>query len=316
MSDMRSNLKPDLKPNLKSRLGVVIRATAVHTEPNPIETAACSARAAERCLASAGISATDIDLIINTGVYREQNLAEPALAAFVQKEIGANVDPILNSQGNRTLSFDLLNGPVGLLNAIQVAGAMLANGGRRNILVVSNDVHPSVKTDADFPFSQVGAAVLLGRADEPETGFQRLAFKTTARTDSGFRGFISLTDDCGSAARGFVKIQVEDDYIDRLRKFAVRAAREYLREHTDDGAEITHLLCSRPTASFGVEVAEELSLSPDVVLRDGVEGDPHSSCLAAAYHAGQENGLFKPGDAILFIGAGAGLSCGCGLYRV
>jgi 3-oxoacyl-[acyl-carrier-protein] synthase-3 len=298
-------------------MGTVIRATAVHTEPAPIASIASSARAAARCLAAAGLRGSDVDLLISTGVYRERNLAEPALAALIQRELGANPDPVLDGPGTRTFSFDLMNGPVGILNAVQVAGAMLANGRYRNVLVVSNDVHPSVKPDPRFPFSQVGTAVLLGRSDDAERGFQPLAFRTTACTDPGFRGLISLAEDRGGrGARDYIRIDVEPRYFARLREFTVRTVRDHLRERASDAREVTHLVCSRPTVSFPEEVAGALHLSPDVTVCDGVQGDAHSSYLAAAYHAAHARQAFARGDTILFVGAGAGLSCGCGLYRV
>lgn len=295
-------------------MGTVIRASGVHTEPVPVASTICSARAAERCLASAGVRKADVDLLVNTGVYRENNMAEPALAALIQRELGVNPDPFLGDQGTQTLAFDLLNGPVALLNAVQVAGAMLANGRYRNVLIVSNDVHPSVKASAGFPFVQVGTAMLLGRSDEPGVGFQHLAFRTTARTDPGFRSLISLSRDRGgNSARGHIQIDVEPGYLERLRAFTVSTAREFLREHAD-GPEVTHVVCSRPTESFGEEVAAALSLG--AVVCDGVQGDAHSSYLAAAYHSAQSKLAFERGDTILFIGAGAGLCCGCALYRV
>jgi 3-oxoacyl-[acyl-carrier-protein] synthase-3 len=298
-------------------MGTVIRATAVHTEPAPIASISCSARAATRCLESAGLRGSDVDLLISTGVYRERNLAEPALAALIQRELGANPDPVLDGRGSRTFSFDLMNGPVGILNAVQVAGAMLANGRYRNVLVVSNDVHPSVQPAPGFPFAQVGTAVLLGRSAEAERGFRSLAFRTTACTDPGFRGVISLAEDRGGrAARDYVRIEVEPRYFGRLREFTVSTVRDHLRERASEGREITHLVCSRPTVSFAEEVAGALHLSPDVAVCDGVEGDAHSSYLAAAYHAAQARKAFATGDTILFVGAGAGLSCGCGLYQV
>ena len=297
-------------------MGTLIRASAVHTEPIPIASITCSARAAERCLEAAGVRKGDVDLLVSTGVYRENNLVEPALAALIQRELGANPDPFLDDQGNRTFAFDLMNGPVGLLNAVQVADAMLTNGRYRNVLVVSNDVHPSVKATPGFPFAQVGTAILLGRSEEPDVGFRDLAFRTSARTDPGFRGVINLNEDRGGAApRSFIRIDVEPRYVERLREFTVGTVREYLREHAE-GAQVTHVVCSRPTESFGEEVVAALSLPAGVMVCDGVQGDAHSSYLAASFHVACSKRAFKRGDTVLFIGAGAGLSCGCGLYRV
>lgn len=297
-------------------MGTVIRASGVHTESSPVASIICSARAAERCLAAAGVRNVDVDLLISTGVYRENNLAEPALAALIQRELGANPDPFLDDQGHRTFAFDLMNGPVGLLNAVQVADAMITNGRYRNVLVVSNDVHPSVKLTPSFPFAQVGTAILLGHTDDPDVGFRGLAFRTSARTDAGFRGVINLNEDLGGTApRSFIRIDVEPSYVERLREFTVSTVREYLRDHAG-GARVTHVVCSRPTESFGEEVVAELSLPAGVVVCDGVQGDAHSSYLAASFHAAGSNRGFNRGDTVLFIGAGAGLTCGCGLYRV
>ena len=46
--------------------------------------------AAKTCLQRAGREPDDVDLLINTGIYRDKNLAEPALAALIQEDIGAN----------------------------------------------------------------------------------------------------------------------------------------------------------------------------------------------------------------------------------
>ena len=45
---------------------------------------------AEDCLREAGRTAHEVDLLVNAGIYRDRNLAEPALAALIQQDIGAN----------------------------------------------------------------------------------------------------------------------------------------------------------------------------------------------------------------------------------
>ena len=42
------------------------------------------------CLDRAGRTAHDVDLLVNAGIYRDRNLGEPALAAMIQQDIGAN----------------------------------------------------------------------------------------------------------------------------------------------------------------------------------------------------------------------------------
>src|ERR671935_110610 len=71
-------------------------------------------RAAKDCLHHDGRDPHDVDLLINTGIYRDRNLGEPALAALIQEDIGANPeDPHGNAHG--TFSFDVANGTCGVL---------------------------------------------------------------------------------------------------------------------------------------------------------------------------------------------------------
>ena len=46
--------------------------------------------AAKACLRQAGRDPDEVDLLINAGIYRDRNLAEPALAALIQADVGAH----------------------------------------------------------------------------------------------------------------------------------------------------------------------------------------------------------------------------------
>ena len=65
--------------------------------------------AAKDCLRRAGCDPDELDLVVNAGIYRDRNLGEPALAALIQDDIGANTeDPHAGAHG--TFSFDIANG--------------------------------------------------------------------------------------------------------------------------------------------------------------------------------------------------------------
>src|SRR5215207_9227112 len=109
-------------------MGTAIRATAVSTDPavrSSIEHAAAAGRA---CLDNAGLYADQIDLLINTGVYRDANMAEPAMSALIQKHLGMNLDYVQHPTVTAGFSFDLMNGACGVVNAIQVGAAFLESG--------------------------------------------------------------------------------------------------------------------------------------------------------------------------------------------
>ena len=79
--------------------------------------------AATECLARAGHRADELDLLINAGIYKDRNAAEPALASIIQEDIGANASspPRIGCHG--TFSFDVLDGGCGVTTAAQIGRA-------------------------------------------------------------------------------------------------------------------------------------------------------------------------------------------------
>ena len=98
-------------------MGAVIAATAISTDPEVKSSVDHAVLAAEECLAKAGVSRKEIDILISVGIYRDENIGEPAMAPLIQKRLGMN--PIYDAgMSHKTFSFDLLNGSSGFLNAV------------------------------------------------------------------------------------------------------------------------------------------------------------------------------------------------------
>ena len=135
------------------------------------------ANAATRdCLAHAGKEPGDVDMLINAGIYREDNMGEPALAALIQEDIGANLgQPPVGGRG--TFSFDLINGTCGVISAIQLESGLLSSGVIRLGAIVTSDVDPQVKDPRSAPFRPAGGAMLLGW-DDTAAGFTDFAADT------------------------------------------------------------------------------------------------------------------------------------------
>ncbi len=158
-------------------MGTAIRATAVSTDPAVRSSIAHASAAAQECLERAGVTPAQVDLLINVGVFRDSNMAEPAMSALIQKEVGMNLDFVRDPSPKAGFSFDLMNGACGALNAVQVAGAFLETGSAEYVLVVSGDAHPSTAgtphpAGAEFPYATVGAAMLLERGLGPRHGIR------------------------------------------------------------------------------------------------------------------------------------------------
>ena len=118
--------------------------------------------AARTCLAHAGREPGDVDMLINAGIYREDNMGEPALAALIQEDIGANLgQPPIGGHG--TFSFDLFNGICGVITAIQIESGLLDSGVIRLGAIVASDVDPDHRQPGAVLLQPTGGAMLLGR---------------------------------------------------------------------------------------------------------------------------------------------------------
>lgn len=147
-------------------MGTIVESTAVttpslrHPKGHATELAE---RAARQCLDEAGVRPDEVDLLINAGIYRENHLGEPALAAIIQHDLGLNAELQPHAGRHGTFSFDILNGACGALTALQLADTLMRAGTIRCALIVAEDTRPD--RDSEFPFTPAGAAVLLGWSD-------------------------------------------------------------------------------------------------------------------------------------------------------
>ena len=140
--------------------------------------------AARTCLAHAGREPGDVDMLINAGIYREDNMGEPALAALIQEDIGANLgQPPIGGHG--TFSFDLFNGICGVITAIQIESGLLDSGVIRLGAIVASDVDPDHHHPGAVLLQPTGGAMLLGR-DEKLAGFTDFFTETFPEYDDLF----------------------------------------------------------------------------------------------------------------------------------
>jgi len=108
--------------------------------------------AAQACLGRAGTEPGDIDMLINAGIYREDSMGEPALAALIQEDIHANLGhPPVGRNG--TFSFDVANGICGVISAIQLVTGFLRSGAIKHGLIVTSDVYPTPRGSPASPSS-------------------------------------------------------------------------------------------------------------------------------------------------------------------
>jgi 3-oxoacyl-[acyl-carrier-protein] synthase III len=298
-------------------MGVIIKASGVSvvSQDSSIENAV---QAARNCLEKAGIDGSQVDLLINVGIYRDDNIMEPSIAALIQQRLELNPDPVKADMQARTFSFDLMNGACGFLSAVEVSRSLLQTGVYRNVLVVGGDVHPSRRAAPGFPFASVGGAVLLGNVADDTQGFG--AVQAHSRTENEYFGYFGqgAMEDFGVSGRQFAPIVVQPQFALHFSQCLSESVQNFLRRESLRPDQIDVLVTSPIEAGFPAQLAANIGLpaSTHVIDIHPELGDPHTAAPMVCVNELMQRGAWQPGARILFALVGSGITTTCALYRV
>ncbi|WP_280384589.1 hypothetical protein [Nocardia wallacei] len=294
-------------------MGVRIKSTGISSDGDTFSIVDHSGRAARRSLERAGVRPDQVGVLINAGVFRDSNTVEPAVSALIQKSAGIGLD---YSYGDpRSFSFDLMNGAVGVLNAVQVAQSVLETGSAEHVLVVSGDTHPSLarsEADDEFPYATAGAALLLEHTAEDE-GFGRV-HTVTGGGSPAVESYVDVAT-MGTAGRSLMTVEREPGFEERLLDAAAEVALAALDEAGDLDPATTVLIASTPSATFPRQLADKLGIA-EIRTPDLTAGDPHTAALPLAYDLAVQQDSLGGYTTVLFVAAGAGPSAAAALYRL
>ncbi len=261
--------------------------------------------AAQSCLHEAHCSPSELDLLINAGLYRDKNLGEPALAAMIQEDIGANPeDPHPDAHG--TFSFDIANGTCGVLTAMQIVDGFLKSGAINRALIVASDADPGAGMSEDFPYSPAGGAILCSWADD-DFGISQFTWANFPDGGESLRATVGLTH-----RRNVLNIEMADSMDQQFAAAAAKVATECLGSSSIQLSEVDMIVASPARPEFRASLAAQLGISADRIV---VARDPHTH--TAALIAGlDENAANAPrARTLLFVVAGAGITAGAAIYR-
>ncbi|MDY7082051.1 MAG: 3-oxoacyl-[acyl-carrier-protein] synthase III C-terminal domain-containing protein [Halobacteria archaeon] len=278
-----------------------------------------TARAGEECIQNSRIDKSDVELLINTSIFREDNIVEPSMATLIQKEMELNLDPMNEGETYESPTFvlDLMNGANGFLNAAKVAEGMIKSGRVDNVLVVGGESHPSGEEKDDFPYSHSGAAALfVPSGGENRRGFGSYSFGMPgSELDEAMSG-LDLSQH-GGKGRDMIEVERPDNFEEKLRRRMVDKIEDYLDAESLETDDIDGLIVNQPEAGFARSVAEGAGIDPSAAVDTyGEYGDTNSASPFIGYHEGIERGVFGDGDRILFVTGTIGLSLACGHYVV
>lgn len=274
-------------------------------------TADLSSQAALKAMEMAGISATDLDMIVVGTVTPDQQI--PAAACMIQEALNAE----------NAFAFDVSAGCTGFLYALSVVDNAIATGSCRKALVVGVD-----RLSTILNWQDRGTCVLLGdgagavvvESTDEETGI----LSTHLKSDG--KAWDLLYSTYGNA----VKPEILDDmdlkpyYLtmdgNRLFKRAVACMSsiglEAIAHNRLTSDDIKLVIPHQANMRIIQAAAERMGVSMETVYTNvDTFGNTSSGSIPIALDEAHRKGLVEIGDYVLLVAFGAGLTWGSVLVR-
>lgn len=266
-----------------------------------------SAKAATVCLEKVNVDPCSIDIIINSSVYKQKHIGEPALASMIQKNIGGN----LLWTGRGTFSFDLNNGGCGFLTGIELINGFILSDSSKLGLVVTSDTEPVRGLSEGFDYKPLASAVLLkpGRDGEGFTHFKSCTYPEYKND------LLSIVKwNYNRKNKHILVVDKKDKYLSDCVKCVYKSLDESLKEMNIKKEEIDLVIPSQSPQDF-VDKLKEYGFEDKVVDVTSTYGNIHTAGAGAALDQVIFDGRFKKAKNILFILIGAGIIVSIGLYK-
>ena len=308
----------DLKaanPRLKIATGLIHRLTgveSVHLRPEGWQASDLAVAASRIALKE---SPGDPDLLIFASA--SQDLIEPATSHIVAAKLGLTC-PVM----------DISNACNSVINAMQVAEALIASGQYRRVLIASGE-QPShgvrwqlrdheqfIRSCPGYTMSDGGAAVVLEATDDPATGI----------LDSSFIA-VSRHWEIGTLPTGGTMNprSLEHTYFDMDGQGLQRAflelgpapVLELLERNGLTWDDFDLVAIHQVALPYLPPIFERLGVAPDKsVITIADHGNLASVTLPLQLSLARESGLVGPGSLVLMIGLAGGISLGLMVVRL
>lgn len=271
-----------------------------------------AAKAGAAALASAGLTAADIDLIIVATCTADSPL--PAAAVHVQRKLGIG----------KCAAFDLAAACSGFIYALDTAEAMVRTGRYRHALVIGAEKLSSIMDWTDRTtcvlFGDGAGAAVLGLSDKP--GYGILASELHA--DGNACELLQIPAG-GSARPASAETVAAREHFIRMRgkevyKLAVTAmqdaADELLRKNGVTPDQVNLLIPHQANLRIIESIAQRMRLGPErVYVNLERYGNTSAASIPIALDEARRAGRIASGDHVLLVAFGAGLTWASALIR-
>ncbi|GKX65398.1 beta-ketoacyl-ACP synthase III [Inconstantimicrobium mannanitabidum] len=273
------------------------------------DTSELATKAAFKALDKAKIKSEDVDLIIVATITPD--MYTPSTACIVQKNIKAH----------KATAFDVSAACTGFLYALSVANAMVKTGQHKIALVIGAEVLSKVMNWKDRSTAVLfgdGAGAVIIKAEEGNCGIKSIY--TMSEGDKGNSLEVGAVD----VVNPFVKEQLEKKYPyitmqgGEVFKFATRAMIDALNKVLKDAGEqlenIKYVVPHQANLRIISYAAKKLNINIDkFYINLNKYGNTSGASIPIALAEVSEK--LEPGDKIILVGFGGGLTYGAALIE-
>ena len=288
---------------IKSRSGIERRHFAAEGQT----TSDLATRAAEKALASAGITAADIDvLIVATST---PDLTFPSAATMVQARLGME-------QG---FAFDIQAVCAGFVFALAQANALLVSGQAKTALVIGAETFSRIIDFEDRTtsvlFGDGAGAIVLAAEEGKGTNDDRGILALDLHSDGRHRDILYVDGGVSTQSVGHLRMQGKEVYRHAVEKLA-ETAETSLAKLGLTGDDIDWIVPHQANLRIIKSSANKLGVDMDrVVVTVQDHGNTSAASIPLALTTGVERGQIKKGDLIVTEAIGGGLAWGSVILR-
>jgi 3-oxoacyl-[acyl-carrier-protein] synthase-3 len=267
-------------------------------------------RAAKDCLKSAQLDPNMLGVLVNTGIYRDRHIGEPAIATFIQRAIGANE---VFTGDRSTFSFDLTNGGCGMLTGVMVVDGFLQSGTIDHGMVVTADTDPVPGESQGYNYTPAAAAVLLSRGEDG-VGFLHFKTETEARFIDDLRGRLEWMQHKRKMKNVLVMSQAEG-FAGACAQFALGNLDAFLKETSLKMKDIDLIIPSQSPPGFLGELKKKKGMEEKLIDLTDKLANVHTAGIGFALERAMSSGRFAAAKNCLFLTVGSGITVSLALYR-